>query len=165
MNPSILLIGIVTFLFCFFMHVIWWRCQRPKNDISVLFLIFFLIPLIFSVFAIILRMPFFNIISIDLLHVALSSAYIMSYPAAQAGCPSLDILLIVSGSMPKGIEKEEIKILLGSDILLDISIQQMIEEGLVKEADNKIIPTKFGNLAASFFILFRSFLGLKQGSG
>lgn len=165
MNPLVLITGIVTFLICLSLHIIWWRYRHPKNDIFALILVFFLVPAIFVVAAYILHIPLINLLSIILLHTALSCAYIMSYPAVQAKCPSLNVMLIVSRAMPHGVTKEEIKQQLGDDALLDISIQKMTEEGFTKEIDNMIIPTRFGNIIASFFIVFRSLLGIEHGKG
>lgn len=158
MEPSILITGFTIFIASFFIHVIWWRWWQPKSDIFALILVFFIIPI---VFIIILRLP----LSIAILHLALSSAYIMGYPTVQAGCPSLDILLIVKNSSPDGITRERIKQLLGGDVLVELSIKKMIEEGLAREVGDELTPTRSGNLIASFFILFRYPLGIGVGGG
>lgn len=175
MNPSILITGIVLFLACFSLHVLWWRCQHPKNDIFLLILIFFIIPflfffvfytlLCFKILPDYLYLSFSDLLSVIILHGALSSAYLAGYPALQAQCPSLNIMLIVNDAMPNGIRKEEVRRLLGGDILLDVSIEKMIREGLAKEVDGKIAPTGLGKLVASFFIAFRSLLGIERGMG
>lgn len=165
MSPLILVIGIITFLISFSLHVIWWRWRRPKNDIIALVISFFFLPFLFFLIACIFRISLVNLLFIFLLHSALSGAYIMSYPVVQADSPMLNILLVINRAMPKGIRKEEIKQEMGSDDLLNVCMQKIVEEGFAKEAGDEIIPTIFGKIIASFFIMFRSFLGLEQGKG
>lgn len=166
MSPLILIIGAITFLACFTVHVVWWRCKKhPKSDILALAMVFFVIPAALSIFIFILHIPFINFAPIALLHTALSCAYIVSYPAVQAGCPSLNILLIVNRAMPKGAAKEEIKKLLGGNILLEMILQKMIEEKLVNKTDDSVVLTMRGRILASAFIIFRSIMGIGEGKG
>lgn len=171
MNPVIPIIGLLIFLLCFFIHIIWWRWECPRRDVFALFIIFFIIPVILIFCYYILyriktpQSTFINLISILLFHTPLSSAYIMSYPVIQAGCPTLDILLVVNKLMPNGVTKERIRQLLGEDALLDIIVKKMIEGGLAREMDGIIIPTRIGRIIATIFIVFRSFLGISGGKG
>lgn len=165
MSLLILFSGLFTFLACFFIHVLWWRLWHPKNDISSLLFVFLVIPSVAGVIVFVSHIPFVDLLSVALLHLALSSAYIMSYPAAQAKCPSLNIMLIVDRAMPDGAGCEEIEKKLGGEDLLDTSVKKMLKEGFIKEEDSVMIPTGFGRLVAYSFIAFRAILGIKEGKG
>jgi hypothetical protein len=99
------------------------------------------------------------------LHLVLSAAYIMSYPASQAVCPSLTILLIVGHAMPRGCTQGEIQRHFNNSFLLDTRFQDLVDAKLAKEVNGALTLTSRGIAITRFFIFYRRLLGLPIGDG
>lgn len=165
---SILLIGFSIFLGSLCLHIIIWRLFNPRNYTLALLLVFVIMPLI--IIGIIgyigtFNTTFIECISISLLHLSLAFTYIMSYPAIQAGCPSLSILLIIGDSMPQGITSEELKSTFTTKGLVWLRLKDLVDSNLAVETDGCYTITGSGRLLLGFFMVLRRFLGLPIGEG
>lgn len=89
----------------------------------------------------------------------------MSYPASQAVCPSLTILLIVARSMPRGCSQEEIQGYFNNTMLLDTRFQDLVDAKLAKEVDGSFSLTTRGIIVIRLFSFYRRLLGLQIGEG
>lgn len=89
----------------------------------------------------------------------------MSYPASQAVCPSLTILLIVARAIPCGCTQEEIQGYFNNSMLLDTRFQDLIDAKLAKEVDGSLSLTTRGIIITRCFVFYRRLLGLQIGEG
>lgn len=173
MNPMLLLYGLITFGICLCIHILLWRLKRPSNDASKLFIIFIIIPVILTVFLLALpdnspaRMSLspLDIIAVLFLHVALSAAYIASYPAAQASSPSLEIILVVASVMPEGAKREDLIKYFDDKKLVSNRFEDLVNLKLATEKDGVFVMTPAAKIITGFFVLFRKMLGLRTGGG
>lgn len=159
-NPWVFLCGTCGFLAAFIFHVLIWRLLKPVKQLAWLVIIFVLLPLL----SYILVSPG-NAGWIMLWHLLLSTAYILSYPAIQAQCPTLRIILAVSGSMPQGLEPESIIKLFTQDSLFSVPFDSLADEGLIYLKGDKWFLSAGGRLLSGFFCAYRRLLGLPQGEG
>lgn len=170
MNFSIILYGFLLFFICLSIHIIIWRLRHPKRQISTLFGVFFLFPilvhfLIYVTTKNVLSLNIGEILQVYLLGYAISLAYIFSYPAAQAGCPSFVILLIIKSAMPRGITKDELYSYCLDNNLFDPHIHNLVNENLILDKNGWLELTKKGRLVLKFFIMLRKLFGLPIGKG
>ena len=175
-NPLVLLWGTVSFTAALVVHIIVWRIFQPPRQMMWLVVIFIIFPglLYIMLFALLLlgaapgrcflASPF-NLFLLLVWHGALSSAYIMTYPPIQAGCPSLRIMLSVASSMPKGMSPEEINELFSEDTLFSERFEDLIGDGLISLEYDTWGVTSTGKLLAKFFSAYRRWLKLPIGEG
>jgi len=180
MDSYIICCGVLLFFICFLIHIIIWRLQHPKRQISTLFILFLLFPILFYI-SIHIFYTLFNIqnvitrnvfslnigelLQVYLLHYALSLAYIFSYPAAQAGCPSFVILMVIKSSMPRGVTKDEIYSYCSEKKLFGPRVHDLIDENLVVDKNGWLELTKKGYLLLKVFIFLRKIFSLPVGQG
>ncbi len=138
-----------------------------------MFLIFIIIPclIILASFWIFLIVKLELILIEDLLlmlllYIGLAGAYIQTYPSIQTGSPSLLIINII-GMSKKPINKVKIQKIIKkddfiNDRLVDLKIERLIK---YEESDDSIVITKKGLILSDIFILYRKFIGLKEGGG
>ena len=100
-----------------------------------------------------------------LMHYSFSSAYILTYPAIQAGCPSLRLILIIGSGMPDGIMRGNLEREFGLEELLTPRIDDLLGSNFVKERKGVLMLTASGRILAGFFALYRKALGLLPGKG
>ena len=129
----------------------------------MLLLIFFIMPLLVICFSRFLYGVEFlshpvNLATISLLHMALSSAYIATYPAAKATSPTLKILLIVASAMPNGLTRAEIVKYVDVPELFQIILKTW-NVVLLQKGDGFVLTWK-GRLTVRFYP-FRRMLGLQ----
>jgi hypothetical protein len=98
-------------------------------------------------------------------HGALSSAYMMTYPAIQAGCPSLKIIRAISSSMPRGMTGQEIIRIFPEESLFSDRFNDLIDDGLISRAGINWKITNRGRFLARFFLIYRRILNLPPGGG
>lgn len=175
MKLSIFLIGIFIFFICLFVHIVIWRLWYPPKKVIALLLLFILLPFLFIVgyswlewFGFAPSIISFTTIewsAIYLIHFALSSAYILSYPAIEAVSPSLAILLIVGDSNPKGMLHDDLLHVFDDEVVLEPRLKDLIEAGLIIKSDDYLMVTSRGSTFVKCFILLRCLLGLPIGKG
>jgi len=166
---SILLIGFLIFLGSLCLHIIIWRINTPKNYFFALLVVFVAIPLAVGVIVINWLKVFYiapiEWFSILFLYFSFVGAYILSYPAIQASCPSLLMLLIIGGSTSRGITYVELKSGFDSSALVETRLQDLIDSGFAVESNDYYTITKLGKLVLRPFMLLRKLLGLPMGRG
>jgi hypothetical protein len=127
MSAAVLLVGFILFGVYLTFHVVIWRMGRLRSDVRALFVIFLIVPGLVGV-ALLGAAPFapegpipsgLDVAAVLLLHWALASTHVLTYPAAQAQSPSLEIVYAVGQSIPRGLSREEILPLLNSETLVD----------------------------------------------
>lgn len=141
----------------------------------MLFLLFILLPFLFIVgyhglelFGFVPPIISFTMIewsAIYLIHFALSSAYILSYPAVEAASPSLAISLIIGDSGRQGVLYEDLLHHFNSKILLQPRIKDLMDAKLITESNGCVNITLRGIILIRPFIFIRRLLGLPIGKG
>ncbi len=148
------------------LHILLWRWRTPRNYLRSLMVVFLIVPLIGAgVLWYVMDITLVEWLAILLLHLSLSIAYIFTYPAVQARCPSLYMLLLIGDSMPAGLAPDSLKVFFDADSLRDSRLRDLIELGLVRESNGLYSITGTGRVVISLFILFRGVLGLPMGRG
>lgn len=162
----ILVLGTCSFIITLIIHISVWRLIRPVRQMVWLAAIFIILPSAIYLFLFYSHyLPEFDIVFAFLWHIALSSAYIMSYPLFQADCPSLKIILAISSYMPEGITEDSINRLFSQDILLYDRMEDLVNDGLILSKNGSWIISYKGRLLSSFFLIYRRLLGLPPGEG
>ncbi len=177
MSLSVPLTGIILFIISLLIHVLVWRREPPKNYMGALVVIFIIIPTVLlsaATFAINRTGPIFNgpplnvlvdFLAILLFHYSLAGGYILSYPALQANCPTLTMLLIVARATPKGVEREKLQANFNTSKMLEPRLKDLIDTDFVTITDGRYKLTKKGGLLLGIFGFFRKLLGLTAGIG
>ena len=173
MSATVLLAGFVAFAGCLAVHVALWRVAHPRSDMRALFAIFFVVP---SAVALVVAaagalapgagLPdWLDVAATLLLHWALSSAYVQTYPAVQAMAPSLEIVSAVRRSMPGGLERADLLARLNTRALVQERVEDLVADRLVRLAGGRytLTPTSLG--LVRFFLGLRALLGLRQPGG
>lgn len=175
-NPVIFLWGGASFLIALLVHILVWRIFQPPRQMMWLVIIFIIFPglLFITLFAVshlgteptgrFLASPF-NLFLLIIWHTALSSAYIMTYPPIQTGCPSLKIILAIHSFMPEGLTAEKINEFFSQDTLFTDRFNDLIEDGLISWEYDTWGITATGKLLSKFFSTYRRFLKLPTGEG
>ena len=167
--PSAIAWGTAGFLAAFLLHVIIWRRRKPPREMMWLVIIFILLPGLayLSIWlgggAAPARGWAFLLAFIWL--AALSSAYIMTYPPIQAGCPSLKIVLEIHRNRPGGLTLEEINGLFPRQAMFSDRFDDLVEDGLVSWEYDTWGITGTGRLVARCFLAYRRLLKLPLGEG
>lgn len=178
MGFSSLLAGFLIFFICLLLHLVIWRWRYPRNRPAALVLIFIVLPpaLTFGCWGVerlgllpgadsILLLPITAWLGIYLLHFALSTAYILSYPAVEAVSPSLVILLMVGDSKSSGLPYDEMLRCFDNKELLHPRIKDLIEAGWVVESDGSFSVTFRGGVVLLFYTFLFRLLGIPRGKG
>lgn len=174
MNLSVFSSGALIFFGCMCLHIIVWRWRNPKSYLAALVLIFAGVPFAgivaggglywgagFSPIGLSLS----DWVAVLLMHLSLSAAYILTYPAMQASCPSLKMLLIIGASMPRGSTHEELKAPFAVENLLIPRIKDLVDARFARESDGYYSITRRGLVVLTPFMLLRRMLGLPRGKG
>jgi hypothetical protein len=173
MTVAVLLAGFTSFSCCLGLHVVLWRVARPRSDMRGLFSIFLVVPTAVALLILAARavvpeagMPDgLQVAAVLLLHLALSSAYIQSYPAAQAMAPSLEIAYAVRRSMPRGLSREELLARLNTGALVQERVEDLVADRLVRVEGDRYVLTPASAGLIRFFLGLRALLGLRQPGG
>ena len=167
--PSAIAWGTAGFLAALLLHVLIWRRRKPPREMMWLVIIFILLPGLAYLSIWLGGGPAparggASLLSFIWL-TALSSAYIMTYPPIQAGCPSLKIVLEIHRSRPEGLTLEEINGLFPRQAMFSDRFDDLVEDGLVSWEYDTWGITGTGRLLARFFLAYRRILKLPLGEG
>jgi hypothetical protein len=170
-SAAVLPAGFLAFAVCLAVHVTLWRVARPRSDMRALFAIFFVAPSLVALLvavagAITPGSPDgLDVAATLLLHWALSSAYVQSYPAAQAMAPSLEIAYAVRRSMPRGLSRAELLARLNTQALVQERVEDLVADRLVRLEGGRYVLTPASARLVRFFLGLRALLGLRRPGG
>ncbi len=167
--------GVSIFLLCLAAHAALWRVRLPRHRAAVLFFIFFIMPPLLWTAAVLVpravhgALPVtphdaLDLAAVLLLHYALSSAYILSYPAVEAISPTLAIALLM-GDSDRAVMKKDLAGCFPDESLLAPRIMDLVKSRLVRIDKGVLSLTWRGRVLVLFFAAFRSFMGLRPGKG
>lgn len=173
MHPDVIIYGFLLFFSCLIVHIIIWRIRISVISSLVLILIFLLPPMVILLFVAAGREYFENtllsssieIAEVVVLHLALSFAYISSYPAVRAVSPSLDIVLMIASSKEKKMSGEDLEKKFFNKRLVTARIDDLKIYRLVEEKDGRFELSPFAIGIVKLFIGYRKLLGLPMGKG
>ena len=173
MKAAVLIAGLISFAWCVTFHVALWRLRRPRSDIRALVLIFLIVPTMVGVAALAMlplapegmRPTVPEVGAILLLHLALASAYVQTYPAAQAESPSLEIAYVVGKSMPRGVSREELLVVLAAAALVRERVDDLVANRLVRVEGERYVLTPLSSRLIRAVLGFRALLGLPKPGG
>ncbi len=166
-TPAIIFWGTGSFLIALAVHILAWRRKKPPREMMWLVIIFVILPGIFYCLILIRghSPSVFFLILTFIWHSALSSAFIMTYPPIQAGCPSLKIVLEIHRNRPDGLNLKEIQHLFPRESMFSDRFDDLVEDGLISWEYDAWGITGTGRLLARFFLIYRRILKLPVGEG
>lgn len=134
MNGNVFLFGTGLVLAGWFIHLLWWRVARPKDDLKALAVCLLLVPAVLS-FAILLfgwldSTGWFLTVVLAL---GLGTAYIFWYPAAQAASPTMLITILAYQAGKDGITESMLKDRLSEKVLSGNSIDSLLHEKFARQ--------------------------------
>lgn len=97
------------------------------------------------------------------LALAISAAYVMTYPAIEVESPTLLIIEAIGRSGRSGIPEARLYEVLGDPVLLQPRLDDLLFEGLAFVDDDRYRPTPKGIALAKAFTAWRRLLGLPLG--
>lgn len=179
MGMNVFLAAFVLFSAAVCLHIAVWMVVKPRGHISALAFVFLVFPAILSIVVMSLGQGVLYNAGLSfaasltreewaaalLMHFSFSSAYILTYPAIQAGCPSLRMLLIIGSGMPEGITHENLRKEFGMEALFLPRVNDLLDSNFVREDNDMLVLTATGRILAGFFALYRKAIGLPAGMG
>ncbi|MFQ5735563.1 MAG: hypothetical protein ACE5GY_01725 [Thermodesulfobacteriota bacterium] len=163
--------AVLLFMLSTAIHVAVWRIRKPGNRPFALICIYILIPFIAALAGLALTvsggLPVATpeeIAAVYLLNLALSSSYVLTYPAIEALSPSLLFLLIIDSSR-RGVIRSSLVESFDDGSLLEPRIRDLLESGMLRESPQGYSLSSSAVLMVRFFKAFRRLLGLPQGGG
>ena len=165
MQLHIFLEALIIFFISVAIHLYIARLFFKKSEIFLIFITFFISPLLYTYFFIDLTLyKYTDMLSIIFLYIGLSCVYIQTFPALKEDIPSFRILRIIANNK-KGVSEKEIIKLMGTTDLFNIKLTELEEDNLLKKENSKITLTNSGRILANIFIIYRKLLGLGRGDG
>lgn len=175
MGFKVIIAGLSLFILSMALHVVVWRLFKPKSYFKALPAVFLAIPVLgvgpavltncFGTSGCLGFMDWVDWSSAVFLHLAISTAYIMTYPALQASSPSLVIVLRIKAAMPEGLTAGELGGLFDAKGLVVERMDDLKNSGLIVVTGSKCAITARGRMLLAPFVLLRMLLGLKAGLG
>jgi len=170
---SVFIAAFLLFFAILTVHIMLWRLVRPMRQIGLLFLVFVIVPtmLFGSAVALIASgiIAFLGVADTGfafLLYIAMAGVYIQTYPAIQAGAPSLFIMYLI-GRSTHPVPLADIRTMMDGNRLINDRIDDLISDGFITVLGNErtIALTAKGRLLSGAFMLYRRSLGLGIGEG
>lgn len=165
--PTLLLMwGIVAFIATLGAHIVVWQFVCPRREMLWLFALFLLSPAIVAIFVAVSGLAsMLEVLAIWLMHVALSMAYVQTYPAIREEIPSFRILSAISAAGERGLDRDEVLSLFEGSSLFTDKMSDLDNDGLLRLVNGRLYLTRAGRLLAAIFHRYRRLLGLESGLG
>jgi len=167
---SSMLIVILVFLINISVNYLYLKKNKINSEIKHYTLFFMIIPLAIYLFIAILinQTTLIFISNLELLYsiilyIFFALALIMTVPAINITPPTLRIILMFKNR--KKVHKKEILKLFSRTELFDSRLKLLVTDNLTKIKGDKIYLTKYGNLIALIFIIYKKIIGEAIGSG
>lgn len=165
MSVLSVLVPLAVFLCSFVLHLVIWRMVGIKKEIAGLFIIFIAIPIFLHVFLAFLGININSLTASLLLCLAVSSAYIQTYPALKEDIPSFQITLYVNQLGRQGVSEDEIIDKFQHGNFFRAKMDELQNDSLLLTDQNNYFLSSSGKLLASLFYQYRKLLGLNLGDG
>lgn len=166
MPVSILLWAFIAFAATLAVHVVIWRLCRVRREMLWVFVLFLLLPLAAALaLALSGHVLAEYVLAGWLIHIALSAAYVLTYPAFREEIPSFRILRTLAQAGERGMTQEEVLSLLEKSSLFSDKMTDLTSDGLLREVSGHVRLTLAGRAIAVLFRSYRRVLGLQSGLG
>ncbi len=160
----------------FLVHAAVWRAAAPKNSGVALLSVFALTFIVgwAGVWAASLALPNMaawlpngplGFLHICVVYGALTSAYVMTYPAVEVESPSLVISELVAGNGDDGLSVEGLYRELNDDLLFWPRVRNLLDEKAVVLDEGRYRTTAKGAFIARLFNAYRALLGATDRGG
>lgn len=158
--------ALIAFVATLTIHVVVWRLCRVRREMLWVFILFLLLPMVVTSLGVAFGyVGMLEALAVWLAHVALSAAYVQTYPAFREEIPSFRILLAISAAGERGMTQEAILSLFEKSSLFADKMTDLDNDGLLREVDGRLRLTRAGRLIARTFYHYRRLLGLESGLG
>lgn len=94
---------------------------------------------------------------------AISAAYVLTYPAVEVESPIMVIIDLIERAGPGGLERDELYRRLDDDFLVTPRIDDLVSEGLAVDDAKGFRLTDKGRSLGRIFIVWRKILGAEIG--
>jgi hypothetical protein len=169
MTPTAILLGSGLFCGAFLLHVSWWRLKRPKDDVRALVVCLLLVPALAAILLLFAgTIPGLTIreaLASILVTIAVSSTYIMYYPAAQAASPSMLVIMKIASARKTGITRRDLLQAFDEDRLCRVGIDNLVHQRFAQEREGRLVVAPRGAVLLRVLTSWRRILGLKHGIG
>lgn len=151
----------------FLLHLAAWRLRRPRHQILWLGMIFVLcVPAGGAFWLTLQETPVATTVETLFLYLLLSCSYILTYPAMQAKCPSLDIVKLVAQAGPRGMGYRELSDHFSTVELVGSRQKDLTDEGLVSFTSDGCPHVSWtARIVLRVMQGLRLWLGLGEGEG
>ena len=151
--------GLLFFLVLLSIQLFIWRVLKPKKQMAILLLLFFVLPFALTIYTF---LTWNGLVYTFLVTLSLGTAYVMSFPAAAAQSPTL---VLVNSVVKNNLKTEqEIFLSLGNRLVKD-RLEDLQSDGLVAVEGENLTLKAPGRFLAKIFIQFRKLIGLPEGQG
>lgn len=161
---SVLIWGILFFIFFIVLHVMIWKIRVPRSPIKILI---FLVGFVMLAGLVILGMYSSYTLSyyvhIYLLFFSFFVSYLLIYSAIQADSPSLAIVFQIAKAGKQGLPATTLAGLFSNGVLIVPRIKELVGAKLVNLEDGKYRINGKGKLFIGPFLIYRNILGLGRG--
>lgn len=102
-------------------------------------------------------------VQVAMFHISMTLGYVVAYSAIENRSPSMKILTFVADGGEEGRSRREVQELLGQDSPLEVRIEAMLRDGMVKRTDGGLTLTGKGDRWATAFSQWANLIGLGKG--
>jgi hypothetical protein len=162
-----------SFLVSFVAQILLWRFRRPGRQRVVITLLFggvFVGGLLISTRT--WRMIrggaeditfWADLFQMTLCYAALVCAYITTYSAVEVDSPSLTMIRMIADAGKQGISRDDFLARIRQYSFLDPRIDDLLREGLIASAQDRLVITGTGRRFVAFFVFLRRVLNTGKG--
>lgn len=156
----------------FWIHWIWWRIRIPERQTFALLATFSLVlavGLVATTGVIAIIPPAWRltnaweVLHVTCFHVAAMLAYVVAYSAIEERSPSMTILSRVAATGADGASRQELEGLLQRASPVDVRLNAMLRDGMVRSDGDRLALTAKGLAWARVFSTCRRMLAFPKG--
>ena len=163
----------VIFFCSFIAQLVIWRIRRPVKQRRAIALIFgglFIFAVFFStrtwrmLSQQMVDITFWaDLFQLTLCYTALVCAYITTYSAVEVDSPSLTMIRMIADAGKQGISRDDFLARIRQYSFLDPRIDDLLREGLIASAQDRLVITRTGRRFVAFFVFLRRVLNTGKG--
>lgn len=150
-------------------HLVLWRVRSPRHPLPTLLVIFlFFTPLAGAGAHVLLAdaeswLGVWEWAMLALFYCPVSLAYVATFSAIEEDSPTLKIMLYASRAGSRGCSRDELRPVVGEDVILDSRMGALVTSGVVDRDERGYSLSPKGRLLARLFVWFYSILGIRGG--
>jgi hypothetical protein len=151
----------------FAIHVLWWRLQRPKDDLKILALLIVAMPPLLALASLLVtQLSLAEGLLAFIASGLLGATYLFWYPAAQAASPTMLITLEARRHGAKGVSASELQACMPDEQLVREGIDNLFHENFAREhSDGHLSLTPRGQRTQGIITQLRKAAGFGAPKG